>query len=328
VKEGRWEVTASHWVETEKNIVSGEALCRHVLYTRATMARLFGLKPEDVVIDWAPDTFGHAATVPTYLRQGGLRYLYMHRRASSSSPSPRLSGGRARMDRESWCATTRIAATTALSSPHEILEALAAMHRSVGLEFAMLVYGVGDHGGGPTRRDLLAAREMAPGPSSPRLPSCPCRPSIEAGTGGRGLPVLRGELNSEFAGCYTTQSLIKRANRLAEARLADAEFAAVADRLATGAAYPADTLGGLAADPLLPLPRYPARLRRARHPHLHPRALSGDRRQHGGADDPRAAAAWRRRWTPLQSVAGIDPRRRSGALHDQRAGGGRGHPRR
>jgi alpha-mannosidase len=28
VREGRWEVTASHWVETEKNIVSGESLCR------------------------------------------------------------------------------------------------------------------------------------------------------------------------------------------------------------------------------------------------------------------------------------------------------------
>ena len=78
VQEGRWEVTASHWVESEKNIVGGEALCRHVLYTRATLARLFGLKPEDVLIDWSPDTFGHAATLPTYLSQVGIRYLYMH----------------------------------------------------------------------------------------------------------------------------------------------------------------------------------------------------------------------------------------------------------
>ena len=32
VENGRWEVTASHWVETDKNIVNGESLCRHVLY--------------------------------------------------------------------------------------------------------------------------------------------------------------------------------------------------------------------------------------------------------------------------------------------------------
>ena len=41
VKEGRWEVTASHWVECEKNDVGGEALCRHVLYTLGMIASLF-----------------------------------------------------------------------------------------------------------------------------------------------------------------------------------------------------------------------------------------------------------------------------------------------
>jgi alpha-mannosidase len=33
VKEGRWEVTASTWVETDKNLPCGESLVRHVLYT-------------------------------------------------------------------------------------------------------------------------------------------------------------------------------------------------------------------------------------------------------------------------------------------------------
>ena len=72
VKEGRWEVTASHWVEGDKNLASAESLCRQLLYTREYMHRLFGLRPEDVPIDWAPDTFGHAATMPTYLVDGGV----------------------------------------------------------------------------------------------------------------------------------------------------------------------------------------------------------------------------------------------------------------
>jgi len=37
VQEGRWEVAASHWVEGDKNIASGEALARHLLYTRQFM---------------------------------------------------------------------------------------------------------------------------------------------------------------------------------------------------------------------------------------------------------------------------------------------------
>jgi alpha-mannosidase len=34
VKEGRWEVSASTWVETDKNMPAGESLARHILYTK------------------------------------------------------------------------------------------------------------------------------------------------------------------------------------------------------------------------------------------------------------------------------------------------------
>lgn len=243
VQAGRWEVTASHWVESEKNIVSGEALCRHVLYTRDYMSRLFDLQPEDVQIDWSPDTFGHAATVPTYLRQGGIRYLYMHRPGTDQQPVPEAfwwegtDGARVLVrndQKRGYNGTLR---------PDSILEVMTAMHRSVGLDIAMLVYGVGDHGGGPTRRDFLAAREMSTWPVFPTLTFSSTQTFYKAlEAQGDALPVLRGELNTEFAGCYTTQSLIKRSNRVAEARLADADFAAVIDTLATGAAYPAETL--------------------------------------------------------------------------------------
>lgn len=45
VEEGRWEITASHWVENEANLISGEAMCRHLLYTRRYMKKLFNLEP-------------------------------------------------------------------------------------------------------------------------------------------------------------------------------------------------------------------------------------------------------------------------------------------
>ncbi|MCD6285963.1 MAG: alpha-mannosidase, partial [Anaerolineae bacterium] len=243
VKQGRWEVTASHWVETDKNMVSGESLCRHVLYTRAAMARLFGLKPEDVAIDWSPDTFGHAATVPTYLRQGGVRYLYMHRPGIEQQPVPEAFWWEGPDGARILVRNDQKRGYNGAIQPDTVIEVMTAMQASVGLDFAMLVYGVGDHGGGPTRRDLLAAREMSTWPIFPTLSFVPAQAYYrKLEENGGGLPVLRGELNNEFAGCYTTQSLIKRGNRVAEARLADAEFAAVIDRLATGAAYPAETV--------------------------------------------------------------------------------------
>lgn len=207
------------------------------------MERLFGLKPEDVAIDWAPDTFGHAATVPTYLNQGGVRYLYLHRPGVAQQPVPEAFWWEGPDGSRVLVRNDQKRGYNCSIHPNEVLEALESMHQSVGLGFAMLVYGVGDHGGGPTRRDLLAAREMSTWPVFPTLVFAPAQAFYhKLGKAGDELPVLRGELNYEFSGCFTSQSLIKRANRLAEARLADAEFACVADRLANAAAYPGETL--------------------------------------------------------------------------------------
>ncbi|MBI2297376.1 MAG: hypothetical protein HYU66_00240, partial [Armatimonadetes bacterium] len=67
VAEGRWEITANHWVEGDKNLASGETLCRHLLYTKRFFEREMGIPYDRVLIDWEPDTFGHCATLPTLL---------------------------------------------------------------------------------------------------------------------------------------------------------------------------------------------------------------------------------------------------------------------
>ena len=59
IAEGRWEVTASAWVETDKNMPSGESLLRHIQYTREYLSRVWGVKDFD--LDFSPDTFGHSA---------------------------------------------------------------------------------------------------------------------------------------------------------------------------------------------------------------------------------------------------------------------------
>jgi alpha-mannosidase len=56
------------------------------------------------------------------------------------------------------------------------------------------------------------------------------------------LPVIDHELNAIFAGCYTTQSRIKRANRKTELALLDAEKLAALDSMTAGASSPARTI--------------------------------------------------------------------------------------
>ncbi|MBQ4351554.1 MAG: alpha-mannosidase, partial [Clostridia bacterium] len=40
VHEGRWEVSASTWTETDKNMPNGESLSRHILYTKRYLGGL------------------------------------------------------------------------------------------------------------------------------------------------------------------------------------------------------------------------------------------------------------------------------------------------
>ncbi|HUS90321.1 MAG TPA: glycoside hydrolase family 38 C-terminal domain-containing protein, partial [Phycisphaerae bacterium] len=105
------------------------------------------------------------------------------------------------------------------------------------------VYGVGDHGGGPTRRDLRRCHEMDAWPIYPRFKLATTRAYYQAlEAQADKLPELAGELNFEFTGCYTTQTRIKRTNRLAEHLLCFAEAAASLAWRVTGRDYPAAAL--------------------------------------------------------------------------------------
>ena len=76
VAQGRWELTASSWVETDKNMPSGESLSRHILYTKSYLSSLFGVDPASLDIDFSPDTFGHSENIPEIDVNGGVKYYY------------------------------------------------------------------------------------------------------------------------------------------------------------------------------------------------------------------------------------------------------------
>lgn len=223
VREGRWEVAAVHWVEGDKNLASGESLARHLLYTRRYFAEHFDLSPEDVSLDWEPDTFGHAWTIPTIVSAAGVRTYYMCRGGAAEKPpvfwwrGP--DGSRILVNLETTWYLGGIAPENALD--------LLRFSAKTGLRDWMRVYGVGDHGGGPTRRDILRCHEMNDWPIFPAFKLDTTREyyaGLEKASGG--LPVVDGELNFEFTGCYTTQTQVKKFNRLGENLGLEAETAA------------------------------------------------------------------------------------------------------
>ncbi len=234
IHEGRWEVSASTWVEADKNTPSGESMARHLLYTRQYLADLLELDGKTLQLDYEPDTFGHSKNVPEILTAGGVKYYY-HMRGSMD---PFLCW---------WQAPSG----ARVLSYHDILgyggfidcecaSYIPGACKELKVDSLMKVYGVGDHGGGPTRRDLNRLIDMQSWPVYPKVIFSSYRAffsDIEKRFGDI-LPVRDTEMNSIFTGCYTSQTRIKMSNRVGEATLGEAELFSAAAALETGYRYP------------------------------------------------------------------------------------------
>lgn len=219
IREGRWEVLASTWVEADKNLSGTEAMVRHILYTKRYLSALLDIDPDSLQIDFEPDTFGHSRNVPEVLAGGGIRYYY-HCRGNDDEELYRWrapSGAEVLVMRDpQWYYLKQ----TDYQICWHVPSFCARNHTSSALRF----YGVGDHGGGPSRRDIERIRDMQSWPLLPTMLFSTLgaffREAEEARTQ---LPVVERELNFVFTGCYTAQSRIKQANRYGEDRLYDSE---------------------------------------------------------------------------------------------------------
>jgi alpha-mannosidase len=233
VKEGRWEVTASHWVEADKNMPNGESLARHLLYTKRYLSQLLDIDPNSLNLDFEPDTFGHSVHVPEILDKGGVKYYY-HCRGNEKEILYRWiapSGKSIIVYREPTWYNDSIQPILGYYVP--------GICSQTGLKTHLNVYGVGDHGGGPTRRDLERIQDMNDWPIYPNIRFGTFREYYElADQIAETLPIVRGEQNFVFTGCYTSQSRIKMANRIGETTLNEAEIFSSAATLAAGLRYP------------------------------------------------------------------------------------------
>ncbi len=245
VQEGRWEVTASQWVEGDTNMANGESISRHLLYTRRYFADKFGLAPEDVRIDFEPDTFGHPATLPTILSRGGVAYYY-HCRGSRGPHLYRWVGP----DGSSLLVFNDIqwymhfdAAHAQIAVDTNMVDPLVEYAQSTGMQQMPLLYGVGDHGGGPTRRDLQRLMAMDDWPIYPHVTFSTLQHFFElAEQEATYVPEIAGERNFVFAGCYSSQARQKEANRRGEHLLVASEVAATLGDCLADVPYPYDNL--------------------------------------------------------------------------------------
>ncbi len=233
VKEGRLELAGGMWTEGDTNLSSGEAISRSFLLGQRYFQQQFGQMAK---IGWLPDNFGHISQLPQLLKQAGMDYYYFHRCKPYKGTFW-------------WTGTDGSTVLCYANDTYNgrITQELKDEFQKITPDKNRLLHitGIGDHGGGPTRKEIELVHQ---------LDNTRGYPAVKFSTVGNffekvskemnGRPTHRGEMQFIFEGCYTTVAEIKEGNRNSENSLYRSEFFNTL-RWLQGDTYPASELRNL-----------------------------------------------------------------------------------
>ncbi|HZZ44182.1 MAG TPA: glycoside hydrolase family 38 C-terminal domain-containing protein [Tepidisphaeraceae bacterium] len=242
VAAGHWEIVGGRVCEGDEHMISPESHAMHFLYGQRYFRERFNGK--QAIVGWEPDTFGHTLQFPQILNLGGCKYFYFCRGGYNH---PMF-----------WWQAPDGSRVLAFEEPAtggwyngdistNRFDRLFKFADETGAKDMLEVYGVGNHGGGPTRENINAALAFQKVPFLPTLKFSTATEffhSLEKYDLTK-LYVHTTDLNTPantvndkgLYGTYTTHSDLKRWNRDAESLTESAEaIAAFAARF--GYDYP------------------------------------------------------------------------------------------
>ena len=244
VKEGRWEMVGGMWVEPDLNLPSGESLVRQVLIGKRYFQEKFGV---DVKIGWNVDSFGYSWQLPQIYKRSGIDYFVTRKLGANDTTkfpyklfwweSPDGSRVLTYFPHSAGSHWDHIHL-----DPGRISSGVADDYTHARLSESILFYGVGDHGGGPTRTLLDSALRWQNGPNIfPKLTFSTAQSFFDDAIKDQEqlqIPIWKNELYFQMhRGVYTSQAETKKRMRKSEELLLNAEkFSSLA--MLDGQPYP------------------------------------------------------------------------------------------
>ncbi len=223
IAQERWIPVNGWWVQPDCNMPSGESFARQALYSQLYYYEKFGMICRT---GYNVDSFGHNGMLPQLLRQGGMNsYVMMRPGMHENAEIPQNAFWWESAD-GSRVMTYRSPRGYAERGPESLTKAIGELTergQNAG-HGMMLFYGVGNHGGGPTRGDIefLIGNKKLEGMYSLEF-SNPDEFFRDLSMTRVDLPVWKDDLQHHASGCYSATSVVKQLNRQAENHLAAAE---------------------------------------------------------------------------------------------------------
>ncbi|MGI5893577.1 MAG: alpha-mannosidase [Candidatus Merdivicinus sp.] len=243
IREKRWEVQGAMWVEPDTNVTGGESLIRQILVGTRFWKDEFGVTVNNL---WLPDVFGYTGALPQILKKSGIDYFMTQKLSWNEHDSfPHHTFWWEGID-GSRVLTHMLPEETynGPALPHSVTT-MEKNFKEKGLsEYALMLFGIGDGGGGPgayhlERLDRIQNLEGF-SPVKQRF----ARDLLEdISRENAEFSTWKGELYLEnHRGTYTTQAKNKRYNRKLEYALRNLEYLAVLAESRAGIPYPAEEL--------------------------------------------------------------------------------------
>ena len=237
IEEGRFIPVGGMWVESDNMIPSGESLVRQITFGRRYFKEHLGVAPRGI---WLPDSFGYTGSWPQIARRAGFDWFLTQKISwNDTTKFPHHSFMWEGID------GTRILTHFPPSdtycswmSMHELMYSQRNFLDKDLSRNAILLYGFGDGGGGPTREmtarirrdhDLAGAPKIEFG--TPDQLFDRVRKDIVDDAQGE-TPVFKGELYLELhRATLTAQQDMKRGCRQEESMLRVTEYLCAAARI-------------------------------------------------------------------------------------------------
>jgi alpha-mannosidase len=236
VKEGKWNIMGGWYLQPDCNMLSGESFVRQILLGKAYFRDKFDAEPTTAINF---DSFGHTKGLVQILQLAGYdSYIFMRPDEMEGLPAGDFV----------WKGFNHTKVTahkiqggynTLMGKAREKIEGWLADNREQGE--GLILWGVGNHGGGPSRIDLEQINElMKQEKEFLIIHSTPERYFRDMA--GKALPTYEEDLNPRFVGCYTSMIRIKQKHRQLENELYMTEKMLSTAALQGLLAYPMDEL--------------------------------------------------------------------------------------
>jgi len=237
IKEGRFVIVNGWYVQPDCNLPSGEGFARQSLYGQRYFYDKFGVTAKT---GYNVDSFGHNAMIPQILRKSGMEQYMALRPNTVEKPLPSHvmrwrspDGSEVLFARILRAYNTTYSFVDVKGNLIENVKDAEFLYKrmmeidelaSEDCDSAFCFYGVGNHGGGPTRTNLESIREIKEKHPELNIYMSDTHDFFDAMRKNyENIPVLEDDLQHHAAGCYSAVSSIKDGVRRAEWAMYGAE---------------------------------------------------------------------------------------------------------